>query len=979
VAIADDFTVDLVDKKILTTQTAVNGIFPNIYSMNELYVFLQDFFDEPDRMDDDIPLSAQTPTEYTMLNTWFIDDDTIKSLFGGSLITTGWTYAASAGITALRWTTGSSDAPIAGDIGVTLTGGTSTATGVLLAVDTVRRIAWVRNDSANQFDDNENVTGTGVDLQTETTDGFATGDSGWANLFSLGTIPAESELYVVQENNFFYVPSATAVPTTLTSWWDTDVVFTDPRGFGGAGSGQIDLMVKVRETSALIDSGKLSVYARQYSKTFDFFSITSSSTGAGRNPIPLSAGDDLNNITEYDRINYVSFTGNDLELGDVILLNATSKNTAVLLDVPPSVTPAADTIGYYLIGKDLTDFVDATVYDVKGDTGTFTIERDAGEDVAGAATETTGTKTDDTTNAVSAGASDMALVPAATNTSGYYFGYATKFDQVILTLGTSGTGTYTLTWEYSTGADGWSALTVTDNTGDYKNAPAVYTIDIAETDIPADWATDTIDSVGPIYWIRARSDAGTVTINPLGTQAWIAGANGPKVLTDVTSTFGQALRDIDNDGNNEEYSCVIDCNLQLLAAVYERLKYITRRGATQELDDGATITDVQGEHYVSIGDILVNYDLEGGAALVEGELVEVEGAATNNAILTSLHDQGTTGFLILRKVKGTFANDDIIQSNASPANEVTQLNASETIVPVKASPLATFAGGTMFTARGVVLDNVNNAEANNYQVVTSDGLTVNPPQTVTVLVQNLLAQDRVAVFRLTGAGLIIDKTEYSSAATGNAQDNEAFIVSTTISTEAPTGGATDLAGVFRVVDNLDSEEQRYRYASYTAATFTLVGASNNAGSVTTTDATGVTLNDSAGSFQAGPDDIQIGDQLRNTSTGDVSIVDSIASDIQLTVDPPVTNGFTNADNYVINKLVRAYATGDTAYVSFVDKVIPAGDDEASSLIEYSIDIPVIVRVRRSIATKILPFSQESTIQSSGMSVSAIRAPDTIAS
>ena len=127
--------------------------------------------------------------------------------------------------------------------------------------------------------------------------------------------------------------------------------------------------------------------------------------------------------------------------------------------------------------------------------------------------------------------------------------------------------------------------------------------------------------------------------------------------------------------------------------------------------------------------------------------------------------------------------------------------------------------------------------------------------------------------------------------------------------------------------------------------------------------------------------MQIGDEIRNIATGEFTRVKSITDDTHIVCDPPLDpgTGWTSTDTYTINHLIRLYTDSDTCYVSFVDKVIPTGDDEASSLIVYTIDIPVIVRVRRSIATKILPFAQESTINSSGMSVSAIRTDDTIAS
>jgi hypothetical protein len=987
-AIADDFTVDLVNKLIVTTQTygtgEASGIPSIIYSMNEFYVFLQDYFDEPDRMDDLIPISAQTPTEYTLLNDWFIDDETIKSLFGGSLITSGWAYSASAGITALRWANSPSIAPVSGDIGKLLTGQGGGATGLLLAVDVTRQIAWVRNNNGSQFQDGESILGpaSDPDFVTEATDGFASGDSGWANIFSLGTIEAETELYVMQENDFFYVTAP--VQTKISAWWNVDVDFTDPRGFGGAGPSQIDLLVKVAEVGSLIDSGNLSVYARQYSKLYDFFSITASSTGAGRTPIPLSTGADLNNITAYIEVAYDNHSGSDIIVGDVLVDAAGEQtNRAGVLSVPAGGFPSAGSIGYYLIGKNQTALADNDSLDQDGDTGNIDVDFDSGGAMAGAVSELTGAFTGQLTESNNAGADDMSLMPADTITSGFNFGFATPFDEIVLNLGVSGTGGFVVVWEYSTGADGWTAVTVTDGTSSLTAAPGIYQITIDEDDLPTDWAVDTIDGQGPLYWLRVRYVSDTVTINPLGTQSWITGAKGPKLFPDITTLFGQALRDIDGDGNNEEYSCILDVNNNSLAEAYERAKYTTRRGETRELDSfgGGGQTGLVGEFYTAIGDILVNWDTEGGAAIVDGEPVQIEGAVENTAVVTSQHDQGSDGFLILRKVKGSFTNSAIIESVGTPANQVVQVGAAETVVPVKASPLGTFAGGTFFGARGVVLDNVTNAESNNYQVVTSDGDTVSPPATVTVLVSNLLAEDRVAVFRLTGVGGTIKKDQYSSHTSNNTLGGTTFEVDDgPITAESPAGGADDLAGTIRVVDDADSIEQRYRYESFTASTFTLNGAAVNVGTATETDTTGVTLTDASGGFQS-TDDVQIGDEIRNSDDETFTRVKSITSDTVIVCDPPLApgNGWLSGDNYTINHLTRLYTTSDTCYVSFLDKVVPTGDDEASALIVYTVDIPVIARVRRSIATKILPFAQETTISSSGMSVAAIRNDDTIAS
>ena len=98
-----------------------------------LYSALQDLFDEPDQMDDPVPMSAQTPTAFTWINQWFIDDESTQYLTGGAMSTVGWaageiraiSYDGSAAGTAFATT----------DIGKTIVGGTTGDTGTILAFD----------------------------------------------------------------------------------------------------------------------------------------------------------------------------------------------------------------------------------------------------------------------------------------------------------------------------------------------------------------------------------------------------------------------------------------------------------------------------------------------------------------------------------------------------------------------------------------------------------------------------------------------------------------------------------------------------------------------------------------------------------------------------------------------------------------------------------------------------------------------------
>lgn len=396
-AISDDFTLDIVNNRITYTTAFVDDRAPNIYTVNELYSWLQDTFDEPGYMQYTIPMTAQTPTQYTLINGWFMDDNTMKALYGGSIQTSGWLKSGSTGITQVRWLNSSSDAPVAGDIGVTLTGGTSGATGKLLAVNSSRQVAWIRNTSAAQFANNENITGTGVNINTMPINGFQTGETIWSNLFSVGSLQANSEIYVGQEDD--YMGNSVAVgggtnPAYHTSttykrriqkideWWDSDVDFTaSPNLLGGAG--HFDILVKTTEAGTAIDGGRLAVYARQYSKIYSHFELIG---GVGNFVVPFaSTGSDLNAQNGPYTANFDARSGATFEAGDVLENDTGTSPVGRLRAVATSVTGGGAATGsfeYYLIGENeplattgrtLKQFADNDNVKVRGDTTTFDI------------------------------------------------------------------------------------------------------------------------------------------------------------------------------------------------------------------------------------------------------------------------------------------------------------------------------------------------------------------------------------------------------------------------------------------------------------------------------------------------------------------------------------------------------------------------------------------------------------------------------
>lgn len=80
-ALGDDITFNATTKKISHTSGTTR------YTVNALYSYVMDLFDNSDWMDDTVPIKANTPTEYELINDWeFNADSDLDYLYGGSII-----------------------------------------------------------------------------------------------------------------------------------------------------------------------------------------------------------------------------------------------------------------------------------------------------------------------------------------------------------------------------------------------------------------------------------------------------------------------------------------------------------------------------------------------------------------------------------------------------------------------------------------------------------------------------------------------------------------------------------------------------------------------------------------------------------------------------------------------------------------------------------------------------------------------------
>jgi hypothetical protein len=482
-----------------------------------------------------------------------------------------------------------------------------------------------------------------------------------------------------------------------------------------------------------------------------------------------------------------------------------------------------------------------------------------------------------------------------------------------------------------------------------------YLIDDPLTDFQADENVSNDDDSG-----TGDTDGSGPTNQGPALASWFTN-NTPPTVSYTTTTV-----DIDDDGTQEGYGITLDCNQNPLTEVYEWIKYIFRRGETTTgSSDG-----IEAEQYIG-GEVYLDYSGSvSGGTIDEGD--DVLQATTGATGIVISHDL-TNKEILLRNTRGSFNTSNTVTSQDN-SGTITPDNAATPFAPKKAAPLGTFAGGTFFGARGVVLqDWVVASDENSFQLTDTAGNIRTRPVAITIEVSNLtgtdettITDDRVAIFRLTGSGGDVDKTEYSAAG-GESIGDATLVVDTAIATDVP--GKTT-GGVLRIRDASDNnQEYRIRYASWSTSTFNLANiviTSADAGTDTNTIV-------EAGAFT----NAKRGDIVINNGNGHdgISYVTSVDDANTIKISPAIT-GQTVGDQIELNACPIAVDTADDVYVALLDKYAAAGTEAVSIVYDSQIFFRVKVRNVEN-STKIVPFSTDDTTTGTNRSIPTIRTTDVI--
>lgn len=124
------------------------------------------------------------------------------------------------------------------------------------------------------------------------------GNEAYANLYSIGSQENGTQLYIIQND------------AEVTPWW---------------GTGNIDILIKVKTGGAFIDSGDVLVMARETDYEFDHNTV--SLTGLGRNPVGINNANDLGMDGAYGEIYLSPASVTNFEAGNYVV-GGTSGATA---------------------------------------------------------------------------------------------------------------------------------------------------------------------------------------------------------------------------------------------------------------------------------------------------------------------------------------------------------------------------------------------------------------------------------------------------------------------------------------------------------------------------------------------------------------------------------------------------------------------------------------------------------------------------
>lgn len=921
-AIQNDFTIYPKSKVIRHTSGTTT------YSAVEFYSWLMNTFDEPGYLTYQTPIRFNTPTSFTMLNGWFLDNgdgsNILRYIYGGGIDTTGYaTVSDPVYMLDLTSTTDFTSADLGQSVKIADDG---VDVGPLLAYlndypTSGRARIWVRDTRGTPAtiaaSSAITTTGTGNGPGAGTVDADATksGDEIYLNLFTIASFPGSPnpQLYIYQRH-----------PVT-GGGYNQRVRIAEWSNLDNFDRGTIDVLFPIKLGGALIDSGTFKTFVRQTGDTFTF--VESTVTESGRTPIATETAGDTVNVTKAEYyLMYSSASNPGYTAGTVIQDVATGGST------PPtwyaeivSHTSLSSSSGYIAIrGLRGVPANTNAIYVGASQLGTAIVSGSVGDTLISWSAGTDPSTLGQIMTGGTSGAKRLLRAVDSTN------------NKAILQDDPTGVTGASRTAYYKDFANGETVTGATNGS---------VTLDAASTTLISGYNDVTVAHMN-----------GTIVVDTFsGTFLYgerVTWTGGSAIVIETNGSSSMSLGNVTAETNLNVDNTVITGD---------------KSGATCQVNGTGGMTDDNTEDFAFSLQSANNY-----AVFIEGGSLYNAGRRLSDIYM----------YLQFYLRDGQSSSQRVIYT--SDGSSITQLAAEEYIKAAsaysatKTAPFGTLAGSTFFGAQGVWIQGMDALDNNSIKLTDHSGTLREPYTSINISITNTRSGDRIAVYLEDGSTTLPDKDTYTSHNTNNVQSDSTF--------ERDTGAMpndTPTSGTLIVVDTSANEEHRYRYDSRNGTTdpgiFTLP---TERSGTATAGSTGQTLIASSATFSTWS--IKIGDIIRRTNgAGGWAYITAIDSETQVTTTLlSAGSGWATTETFEINSLVVTYANTDTFFIPYMDNRETTGSDGTPGTetvaLTYVSDREVVIEVRNvENATQIVPFKTTGTITSTGLSQSVIRTEDTV--
>jgi len=270
----------------------------------------------------------------------------------------------------------------------------------------------------------------------------------------------------------------------------------------------------------------------------------------------------------------------------------------------------------------------------------------------------------------------------------------------------------------------------------------------------------------------------------------------------ISNTEGYQTLDLQNGNGSKPYYSKWDKSTYTINQLYERAKYLTRRGTAE------TVYGMDGELFRGITHEW-DYDNESGGPFTENETLSWgTGATAGTGALLALHDTGSAGTMWIQLLTGVPPADNTAITGGS-SSATCDVNGSVTARTLPSVFLGQSTGSTIIGGFGVGID--PNDLTHNDKVFDLTNTLQQPPNNVTFTVHGLVSgEDRVLVTN-DSSGVDTTQMTLTSALTGSAVTS---VPVNSIPSDTPA------SGTIRIVCN-NGVHKRVSFSSWSGSTFTI--------------------------------------------------------------------------------------------------------------------------------------------------------------